>query len=73
MDRKKLIYHKENIEKAQQEVERFIRLKNADHDDLIVYAILKGCVNAVGWMLDEMERSGKGKDMDSQTDADKKM
>lgn len=56
MDRKKLIYHKDNVEEAQVRVEEFIRHKNADHDDLVVYAILKACVLAIGFILDEMER-----------------
>lgn len=60
MDRKKLIYHKENIEKAQFEVEDFISHKNDDRNKLRMYGIMKACVLAIGWILDEMERSRYG-------------
>ncbi len=62
LDRKKLIYHKENIEKAQMEIERWMaHKKDLDHEDLYMYATVKGVINAVGWLLDEAERSRNGK------------
>lgn len=62
MDRKKLIYHKNNIEKAQTEIEQWMaHKKDLDHEDLYMYATMKGVINAVGWLLDEAERSKNGK------------
>lgn len=52
MAKKRLIYHKENIEKSQFMVEEFIR-----HEDArTLYGILKALTIAVGYILDEMEK-----------------
>lgn len=51
MDRKKLIYHKNNIEKAEAEVEHLI----PTHDRML-YGILRALLWAVGFILDEMEK-----------------
>lgn len=61
MDRKKLIYHKENIEAAQAEVEAFVAHKNEDRNFLRIYGIMKACVLAIGFILDEMQRRDNGK------------
>ena len=56
--RSKLIYHKDNVEKAQMMVEDYVR-----HEDArTLYGILKGLTIAVGYILDEMERT-KEKDV----------
>lgn len=59
MNRKRLIYHKNNIEEAQIRVEEFIAHKNEDRSKLEMYAILKALVLAVGWLLDEKEREDR--------------
>lgn len=56
MNRRKLIYHKNNIEEAQARVEQFIAHRNEDRCKLDIYAVLKALVLAVGYILDEMER-----------------
>ena len=60
----KLIYHKDNIEKAQMMVEDYVR-----HEDArTLYGILKGLTIAVGYILDEMEKR-----KDEKEDAEKKL
>lgn len=59
MNRKRLIYHKENIEEAGKMVEEFVAHKNADRNFLRVYGIMKACVLAIGFILDEMEREDR--------------
>lgn len=65
--RKKLNWHKDNIEEAEMRIEEFIRHKNFDRDALEVYAILKGIAWAVGYLLDEVKRADD-KDKDKQRD-----
>lgn len=70
MDRKKLIYHKENIEKAQDEVERWVaHKKDLSKDDLCLYATMKGAINALGWVLEELEKYESRNRMRADTDS----
>lgn len=62
MDRAKLNYHKENIEKAQTEVEEMLAHQNSERWILKLYATLKALVCAVGFILDEMEKGTKKHD-----------
>lgn len=59
MDRKKLNYHKENIEQAQFEVEEMLAHQNSERWILKLYGTLKALVYAVGYILDEMEKGTK--------------
>lgn len=51
MNKKKLVYHKNNIEQAEIEVERLL----PTHSRALV-AILKALLWSVGFILDEMEK-----------------
>lgn len=59
MNKKKLAWNKENIEKAQFETERLMMKYIEDDDKLMTYGIIRALLWAVGFILDEMHRGDK--------------
>lgn len=58
MNRRALNWHKNNMEEASFKVEEyFAHTEDDSRSSLILYGILKGLVMAVGFILDEMEKS----------------
>lgn len=59
MNRKRLAYHKENIEKAQFETECLMRKHMMDDDKRMSYGIIRAILWAVGFILDELYKMPK--------------
>lgn len=59
MNKKRLAWHKENIEKAQVETERLMMKYIEDDDKLMTYGIIRALLWAVGFILDEMHKGEK--------------
>ena len=59
MNKKKLAWNKENIEKAQIETERLMRKYIDDDDKRMTYGIIRAMLWAVGFILDEMHKGEK--------------
>ena len=56
MNKKKLAWNKENIEKAQIETERLMTKYIDDDDKRMTYGIIRALLWAVGFILDEMHK-----------------
>lgn len=59
MNRKRLAWHKENIEKAQFETERLMMKYIDDDDKRMTYGIIRALLWAIGFILDEMHKEKK--------------
>lgn len=59
MNKKKLAWNKENIEKAQIETERLMMKYINDDDKRMTYGIIRAMLWAIGFILDEMHRKDK--------------
>lgn len=59
MNRKRLTWHKENIEKAQFEAECLMMKYIDDDDKRMTYGIIRAMLWAVGFILDEMHKGDK--------------
>ncbi len=59
MNKKKLAWNKENIEKAQIEAEHLMTKYMDDDDKRMTYGIIRALLWAVGFILDEMHKGEK--------------
>ena len=59
MNKKKLAWNKENIEKAQFETECLMMKYMDDDDKRMTYGIIRALLWAVGFILDEMHKGEK--------------